>query len=100
MKWYHIKKSFQGGRSEHYMFFPDETPQDEVDSAVKYWGEHSNGGHAYGYDLKWEDVDGVSKEVITNNIHKLNDQQESLMRAKLNNEFDIKALQAELVKLG
>lgn len=92
MKWFYIKKTFRGGWTEYYMYFHDEATEDAVEEAIKDWGEHSNGGHEEGYNLRWKPVDEIPIKVVTDKIGELGRRRDSHIRAMQRIEVEILAL--------
>jgi len=72
-QWLKAKKWFRGGSHEDFILVTDGFTEEDFENAIEEWGEHSNGGHCCGYDIKWDLVneDEVPKEVIEKKIKKL-----------------------------
>lgn len=100
--WIKLTKYFQGGKRDDYMFVEKsdiDTP-DKEQELMQDWGEHSDGGHAYGYRVEmsrlkrneYPPLEWVEKKLLSNEgdvdhlklrineIHELNIE---LLRAKL-----------------
>lgn len=57
--WAKLTKHFQGGIHTHYILV-NETVADsksEQETIMEYWGEHSDGGHNYGYRVDMHFMD-------------------------------------------
>mgnify|MGYP001769107553 FL=1 len=100
--WIKLIKYFQGGSKEDYMFVEksDIDTKDKEETLMEYWGENSDGGHAYGYRVEmhrlkrneYPPLEWVEKKLLSNEgdidhlklrineIHELNIE---LLRAKL-----------------
>ena len=53
MKYYKIVKCFQGGRDEYFATMPSRQKLEKQNKReqLESWGEHTNGGHNYGYTI-------------------------------------------------
>ena len=100
--WIKLIKHFQGGSKKDYMFVEksDIDTKDKEQTLMEYWGEESDGGHAYGYRVEmhrlkrneYPPLEWVEKKLLSNEgdidhlklrineIHELNIE---LLRAKL-----------------
>lgn len=97
--WIKLVKFFQGGSKEDYMCVDPEdiNTKDKEQTLMEYWGEHSDGGHAYGYRVEMyllegnelPPVDWIEKKLVSNE-HEI-----GYLLKKIDN---IKALDVELLK--
>jgi hypothetical protein len=57
--WIKLVKHFQGGSKEDYMFVEksDIDTNDKEETLMEYWGENSDGGHAYGYHVHMSELE-------------------------------------------
>lgn len=53
MSWHKITKSFKGGHDEYQIRIPDgvRLTKGEWETVLEWLGEHTSGGHAYGYSI-------------------------------------------------
>ena len=66
--WIKVRKIFQGGQKEDYLFSLEDLSDEEMEDLAKDWGEFSSGGHNYGYTIYWERSEKPSNDVITKKI--------------------------------
>ena len=100
--WIKLIKHFQGGSKEDYMFVEksDIDTKDKEQTLMEYWGEESDGGHAYGYRVEmhrlkrneYPPLEWVEKKLLSNEgdidhlklrINEVHELSIELLRAKL-----------------
>lgn len=74
--WIKLIKHFQGGSKEDYMFVneSDIATKDDKETLMEYWGENSDGGHAYGYRVEmhrleeneYPPLEWIEKKLLSN----------------------------------
>ena len=75
-----INKIFRNGSKEHFLVVEDGLPLDEVDYFVECWCESEHSGSNYGYVYDWNFVEdeAVIKEVLLDELDRINSEIDSL----------------------
>lgn len=92
MSWWKFTKYFQGGSHEEWRLMDHAPEQCDMEE----WGERTDGGHNYGYQVRVE-RGTPPKEVVEEKIKKL---KEALERADADNEENKARLREKIKEMG